>query len=59
MTAARVLFVCTANQCRSPMAELLFQHALGHHAPDAAWHVSSAGTLRPTDTPSTRWPATC
>ena len=37
-----VLFVCTANICRSPMAEGLFLSKLG--ANSAQWHVESAGT---------------
>lgn len=35
-----VLFVCTGNVCRSPMAEYLLRHNLG---PQAEWKVSSAG----------------
>ncbi|MEH3156116.1 MAG: low molecular weight phosphotyrosine protein phosphatase [Gordonia paraffinivorans] len=37
----RVLFVCTGNICRSPMAEYLLRHRLRDH-PDAV-SVSSAG----------------
>jgi len=42
-----VLYVCTANQCRSPMAELLLCAALAERddAPSTPWHVSSAGTM--------------
>lgn len=39
MTVTRVLVVCTANVCRSPMAEQLLRHRLG----DARVEVASAG----------------
>ncbi|SDS49993.1 arsenate reductase/protein-tyrosine-phosphatase family protein [Microlunatus soli] len=39
----RVLVVCTANQCRSPMAEFLLRHRVQQLGLD--WTVSSAGTL--------------
>lgn len=35
-----VLFVCTGNLCRSPMAEYLFRSRLG---PNSAWTAGSAG----------------
>ena len=35
-----ILFVCTGNLCRSPMAEYLLRHHLG---PDSGWTVGSAG----------------
>ncbi|MCZ6665092.1 MAG: low molecular weight phosphotyrosine protein phosphatase, partial [Gammaproteobacteria bacterium] len=40
----RVLFVCTGNICRSPMAEGLFQAALDDHGEHTGWVVDSAGT---------------
>ena len=39
-----VLFVCTANQCRSPMAEALFRQKLGQRSQPTVWNVASAGT---------------
>jgi low molecular weight protein-tyrosine phosphatase len=40
----RVCFVCTANSCRSPMAEALFRSELvAQGANPAEWEVSSAG----------------
>jgi UDP-2-acetamido-3-amino-2,3-dideoxy-glucuronate N-acetyltransferase len=41
-----VLFVCTANQCRSPMAAALFARLLEHTAlkGEAEWQIASAGT---------------
>lgn len=39
----RILMVCTANICRSPVAEALLADRL-QRDPDNDWHVSSAGT---------------
>ena len=39
-----VLFVCAANQCRSPMAAVLFLDMLEKHGGGREWQVSSAGT---------------
>lgn len=38
-----VLFVCTANMCRSPMAEVLFRDELRQRDLQAGWSVGSAG----------------
>jgi protein-tyrosine phosphatase len=42
----RILHVCVANQCRSPMAERITRHELAHWLGDspATWSVTSAGT---------------
>ncbi len=39
-----VLFVCTANQYRSPLAALSFSRALLNNRPPGKWVVESAGT---------------
>ena len=39
----QVLFVCTGNICRSPMAEAFTRRELGHH-PDAGLSFASAGS---------------
>lgn len=38
----RILVVCTANQCRSPMAEFLLRQAVEDNGIN--WRISSAGT---------------
>lgn len=40
----RVLVVCTANQCRSPLGEVILRDALFRHGVDAV--VVSAGTMQ-------------
>lgn len=42
MNAGLVIFVCTGNVCRSPMAEYILRTELG---PQSPWEVSSAGVL--------------
>ena len=41
MSKRMLMFVCTGNVCRSPMAEYLLRDRLG---PEADWEVCSAGT---------------
>jgi len=40
----KVLFVCTANLCRSPMAEGVFRALVGQAGLDEAFEIGSAGT---------------
>jgi protein-tyrosine phosphatase len=40
----RVLFVCTANVCRSPVAEAYFVDWLKRNSIEGDWQVGSAGT---------------
>jgi protein-tyrosine phosphatase len=40
----RLLVVCTANVCRSPVAAALLRRALDAAPDGSSWHVSSAGT---------------
>ena len=39
-----VMFVCTENLCRSPMAEVLFKNWLERHTVPGDWKVISSGT---------------
>lgn len=47
-----VLFVCTANICRSPMASALFSALLKRRGTSAGWRVESAGTWTLEDEPA-------
>jgi protein-tyrosine-phosphatase len=38
-----ILFVCSANQCRSPMAEVLFKDLVRERGEADDWRVESAG----------------
>lgn len=44
-----ILFVCTGNTCRSPMAEALFRHRAGA---DCGWEASSAGIFARAGSPA-------
>lgn len=46
-----VLFVCTGNTCRSPMAEGLFRHAASNHP---EWVAQSAGISAANGAPASR-----
>ena len=39
-----ILFVCTANICRSPMASAIFNEMLKENQASGEWQVESAGT---------------
>jgi len=53
-----VLFVCTANQCRSPMAEVIGRQLLATHYPEVEWRVGSAGVRAGNGYPATPASAT-
>lgn len=47
-----ILFVCTANRFRSPIAEAYFVRKLSSMRTSDSWTVASAGTWTPTDLPA-------
>lgn len=47
-----ILFVCTANQYRSPIAAGLFHARLAREGEAAAWQIGSAGTWTVPDQPA-------
>ncbi|RLT40712.1 MAG: low molecular weight protein arginine phosphatase [Chloroflexi bacterium] len=48
-----ILFVCTANQCRSPLAEVIGRQLLTTRYPGIAWQVGSAGVRAVNGYPAT------
>lgn len=50
---AAILFVCTANICRSPMAVEIFKKIAAQVDADIAWVAESAGTWTVNDMPAT------
>ena len=51
-----ILLVCTANQCRSPMAEVLFKEFLKSQGQAASkWRVESAGVHAAQNSPTTTY----
>ncbi len=49
-----VLFVCTANQCRSPMAEALLKSLVARRGEADRWQIQSAGTWAEPGRPATQ-----
>src|SRR5512136_320070 len=49
-----VLFVCTANQCRSPMAEVLLKSLAAQRGEADRWQIQSAGTWTEPGRPATQ-----
>jgi protein-tyrosine-phosphatase len=49
-----VLFVCTANQCRSPMAAALLKALAAQRGEADRWQIQSAGTWAESDRPATQ-----
>jgi len=50
-----VLFVCTANRCRSPMAEALFKQEVVRRGEAGQWQIQSAGTWTEAGVPATQF----
>jgi protein-tyrosine-phosphatase len=50
-----VLFVCTANMCRSPLAEVLFREMLRRRGLQPGWRTESAGVYASDGQPATEF----
>jgi protein-tyrosine phosphatase len=50
-----VLFICTANRCRSPMAEVLFKQEVARRGEASQWQIQSAGTWTEPGMPATQF----
>ncbi len=50
----RILFVCTGNTCRSPMAECMMRALLGKHGLEGDFSVLSAGTYALSGAPASQ-----
>ncbi|OGO41492.1 MAG: hypothetical protein A2W36_06840 [Chloroflexi bacterium RBG_16_58_14] len=48
-----VLFICTANMCRSPLAEVIFRDLLRQRGQQSGWQVESAGVFALRGEPAT------
>ena len=48
-----VIFVCTANMCRSPMAEALFRSLVHDRGESDEWRIESAGVRASAGQPAT------
>ncbi len=54
ITPRLVLFVCTANQCRSPMAEAILKSLAAQRGEADRWQIQSAGTWTEPGRPATQ-----
>jgi protein-tyrosine-phosphatase len=50
-----VLVICTANQCRSPMAEVLLKQEVARRGEALQWQIQSAGTWTERGLPATQF----
>ena len=53
-----ILFVCTGNVCRSPMAAALFNAQARHIGEEHLYHAQSAGTWAPENQPASKFAVT-